>query len=564
MPSAADFEKLGVFYLGRPYDLAAEEAAGRAAPLRLEGPGHARRLRRHDRQRQDRPLPRAARRGGDRRHPGDRHRPQGRPRQPAAHLPRAARRRTFAPWVNEDDARARGPRAGRATPRQQAERWKKGLADWGQDGDAHPAAARRGRLRDLHARAATPGMPLSDPQVVRRAAAGDPRRRASCCASASATTATSLLGLARHRRRPDPEPRAHPARRRSSSTPGAQGSDLDLAGADPADPDAAGRQRVGVIDLESFFPAKDRFALAMALNNLLAVAGLRGLDGGRAARRRSAAAHAGGQAARRDLLDRAPRRRRADVLRLAAAQRRCSAGCARSPGTTSLRALLYMDEIFGYFPPVANPPSKTPLLTLLKQARAFGVGVVLATQNPVDLDYKGLVQRRHLVHRPAADRARQGARARRPRRRGGRRRRRRSTAARWSRCSPGLGNRVFLMNNVHEDAPVVFETRWAMSYLRGPLTRAQIKTLMDPRRAAAPRPAPRARPLPPRAVARPPPRRPRAPSGRRASGRSCRPTSLSISSRCVAPRPRDRRSSTGRCSSGRPRSGWPTPRARWT
>ena len=62
----------------------------------------------------------------------------------------------------------------------------------------------------------------------------------------------------------------------------------------------------------------------------------------------------------------------------------------RQSGTTSLRAILYMDEIFGYFPPVANPPSKRPLLTLLKQARAFGVGVVLATQNPVDLDYKGL------------------------------------------------------------------------------------------------------------------------------------------------------------------------------
>src|SRR6187401_501192 len=59
-------------------------------------------------------------------------------------------------------------------------------------------------------------------------------------------------------------------------------------------------------------------------------------------------------------------------------------------GTSSLRAILYMDEIFGYFPPVANPPSKQPLLTLLKQGRAFGLGVVLATQNPVDLDYKGL------------------------------------------------------------------------------------------------------------------------------------------------------------------------------
>src|SRR6185295_2089160 len=63
----------------------------------------------------------------------------------------------------------------------------------------------------------------------------------------------------------------------------------------------------------------------------------------------------------------------------------------RQPGTSQLRALVYMDEIYGYFPPhPANPPTKRPLITLLKQARAQGVGIVLATQNPVDLDYKGL------------------------------------------------------------------------------------------------------------------------------------------------------------------------------
>ena len=171
------------------------------------------------------------------------------------------------------------------------------------------------------------------------------------------------------------------------------------------------------------------------------------------------------------------------------------AGCARRAGTTSLRAMLYMDEIFGYFPPVANPPSKQPLLTLLKQARAFGLGVVLATQNPVDLDYKGLAERGHVVHRPAADRARQGARARGAGGRGRRRAGSASTAARWSKILAGLGNRVFLMNNVHEDAPVVFQTRWALSYLRGPLTRDQIKTLMA-RRAS--RPAGRCGPRRPR------------------------------------------------------------------
>jgi len=154
-------------------------------------------------------------------------------------------------------------------------------------------------------------------------------------------------------------------------------------------------------------------------------------------------------------------------------------------GTTSLRAIVYMDEIFGYFPPVANPPSKLPLLTLLKQARAFGVGVVLATQNPVDLDYKGLANTgTWFIGRLQTERDKmrvldglEGAAA--------------STGVKFDRSRmeeilAGLGNRVFLLNNVHEDAPVIFESRWALSYLRGPLTRSQIKLLMDPRKTATP------------------------------------------------------------------------------
>lgn len=152
------------------------------------------------------------------------------------------------------------------------------------------------------------------------------------------------------------------------------------------------------------------------------------------------------------------------------------------PGTTSLRALLYMDEIFGYFPPIANPPSKLPLLTLLKQARAFGFGVVLATQNPVDLDYKGLANAgTWFVGRlqTERDKARvleglEGAAA--------------GAGAKFDRTAmektlAGLGKRVFLMNNVHESGPVLFQVRWAMSYLRGPLTRDQIKKLTGPRPA---------------------------------------------------------------------------------
>ncbi|HEX5104385.1 MAG TPA: ATP-binding protein, partial [Pirellulaceae bacterium] len=156
------------------------------------------------------------------------------------------------------------------------------------------------------------------------------------------------------------------------------------------------------------------------------------------------------------------------------------------PGTSSLRAILYMDEVFGYFPPSANPPSKTPMLTLLKQARAFGLGVVLATQNPVDLDYKGLANcGTWLLGRLQTERDKlrvldglEGAQA--------------AAGAAFDRQAmerilSGLGNRVFLMNNVHEDVPVVFQTRWALSYLRGPLTRDEISRLMAERKATVTR-----------------------------------------------------------------------------
>jgi hypothetical protein len=148
-------------------------------------------------------------------------------------------------------------------------------------------------------------------------------------------------------------------------------------------------------------------------------------------------------------------------------------------GTTSLRSIVYIDEVFGYLPPIANPPSKTPLLTLLKQARAFGLGIVLATQNPVDLDYKALSNAgtwflgRLQTERDKA-RVLDGLEGSALTSRG------QFDRQSMDQILSALGNRVFLMNDVHEDAPVVFESRWAMSYLRGPLTRDQIKVLVDP------------------------------------------------------------------------------------
>jgi hypothetical protein len=152
-------------------------------------------------------------------------------------------------------------------------------------------------------------------------------------------------------------------------------------------------------------------------------------------------------------------------------------------GTSSLRAIFYMDEIFGYFPPTANPPSKMPMLTLLKQARAFGLGCVLATQNPVDLDYKGLAncgtwmigrlqtERDKLRVIEGLESAIAGS--------GG------FDRAALDRMMSALTQRVFLVRNVHDDAPYLMKSRWALSFLRGPLTGPEISRVMAPRKALA-------------------------------------------------------------------------------
>ncbi|HSP94301.1 MAG TPA: ATP-binding protein, partial [Thermoanaerobaculia bacterium] len=257
-----------------------------------------------------------------------------------------------------------------------------------------------------------------------------------------------------------------------------RGEDVDLPGL-LSRIQAPPFSKIGVIDLEAFFPSKERFALAMKLNNLLAAPGFSVWLAGEPLEVGSLLRTAQGK----------PRVSIFSIAHLSDAERMFFVtlllnevvGWMRGqPGTTSLRALLYMDEIAGYFPPVATPPAKAPLLTLLKQARAFGVGIVLATQNPVDLDYKGLsncgtwflgrlqTERDKARVLEGLEGAAAGAKG--------------FDRGRMEKTLAGLGSRVFLMNNVHEDAPEVFETRWSLCYLRGPLTRAQIKTLMDPAR----------------------------------------------------------------------------------
>ena len=243
---------------------------------------------------------------------------------------------------------------------------------------------------------------------------------------------------------------------------------------------------MGVLDLEAFYPEKDRFGLAMRLNGLLAAPSFAIWLEGQPLDIASMLMSPAGK----------PRCAIVSIAHLSDTERmffvtlllnQMVSWMRAQSGTTSLRALLYMDEVAGYMPPVANPPSKAALLLLMKQARAYGLGVVLATQNPVDLDYKGLSNAgtwflgRLQTER---DKARlldglEGALA--------------SHSAAFDRAETdralsALPKRVFFMHDVHEDGPVIMQTRWAMSYLRGPLTREQLRAF-KPAQPAAPAPA---------------------------------------------------------------------------
>ena len=403
----------------------------------------------------------------------------------------------FRPWIDESEAARKGltPDAYAAD---RARLWREGLAQWAQDG------TRIARFREAADVAIyTPGSNAGLPLMVLRSLAAPPadlvadadamRERVSAMVSGL----LALLGI-------DVDPvqsREHILLSSVLDRAWRAGRNLDIAAlihqiqSPPFD-------KMGVMDLESFFPAKDRFKLAMSLNSLLASPGF-------------AAWMEGEPLEIPRLLHTALGKPRISILSIAHlsdAERMFFVtlllneiiGWMRlQPGTGSLRAVLYMDEIFGYFPPTANPPAKTPMLTLLKQARAYGLGVVLATQNPVDLDYKGLANTgTWFIGRlqTERDKARlldglQGAAAGSAFDRG-----------RMESLLSGLGSRVFLMNNVHEDAPVLFHTRWTLSYLRGPLTRSQIQDLTASRKeavaAAPPAPAPAA-PTPPTAAAAP-------------------------------------------------------------
>ncbi len=381
----------------------------------------------------------------------------------------------FKPWLEQEDASRLGVTIDELAD-QTASKWKSGLELWDQD------AARVARYRDaVDIAIYTPGSNAGIPMTVLKSFNAPPqaviddadvfRERIAGAASGLLT----LMGI-----EADPlSSREHILLSNIFDTVWRKGQNLDLPGLIRSiqSPPMA---KVGVFDLDSFFPSADRMKLAMTLNNLLASPTFAGWLEGQPLDIKQLLYTSQGK----------PRLSIISIAHLSDSERMFFVtillnellGWMRTQaGTSSLRAVFYMDEVYGYFPPSAKPPSKPPMLVLLKQARAFGLGIALATQNPVDLDYKGLSNigtwflGRLQTER---DKARvleglEGAAV--------------QSGKPFDRNAmeqtlASLGSRVFLMNNVHDDAPTVFQSRWALSFLRGPLSRQQIQSLMDPRR----------------------------------------------------------------------------------
>ena len=383
----------------------------------------------------------------------------------------------FRPWVNDSDAQKAGLDL-ESFAEQQAGAWRDGLGGWG------IAAERLAALREkvdftIYTPGSGAGTPLNIVGSLDAPPAGTDPEVMSDEIDGYVTSLLGMIGVSG-----DPlSSREHILLANIIQNAWSQGQDLDL-GMLLAQVQQPPMRKLGFLELDAFFPPADRMAFAMKINGLLASP--------------SFATWLTGDPIDIDAMLRTPdgRPRCAIVTtaHLDDAQRQSVTSLVlaklvtwmrRQSGTSDLRALLYMDEVAGYLPPTANPPTKKPIMLLLKQARAFGLGVVLSTQNPVDVDYKALSNAGtwligRLQTEQDKNRLLDGL----------------SSASgsvdvkAVSDTISTLGKRQFLLKRAGKDSPEVMTTRWAMSYLRGPLTRDQIGRAMEsPAAAAASAPA---------------------------------------------------------------------------
>jgi hypothetical protein len=383
----------------------------------------------------------------------------------------------FKPWLEEEEAKRKGLTLDELATKT-ANMWREGLASWGETPE------RVKKFKDsVDVAVYTPGSNVGLPLTVLKSfdapppEARDDAELIGDKVTGSVSGLLTLMGI-------DADPMTSPEHILISSIMShewREGRNVGIAHLIRLiqDPPIS---RIGVVDVDSFMSAANRGKLAMRLNNLLASPAFASwLEGEGLSIKRLLYTPEGKP--RLSILSIAHLNDNERMFFVTILLNELLAWMRTQSGTSSLRAMFYMDEVAGYFPPVSMPPSKPPMLTLLKQARAFGLGITLATQNPVDLDYKGLSNigtwflGRLQTER---DKARvleglEGAAG--------------QVGQKFNRGEmeqilAGLGNRVFLMNNVHGDRPTTFQTRWAMSFLAGPLARGQISKLMAPRKAA--------------------------------------------------------------------------------
>jgi hypothetical protein len=376
----------------------------------------------------------------------------------------------FERWLNPEDARQRGVTL-EEHGRQLSEEWRKGLAEWGQ------APERIARLRDssewrIYTPGSEAGLPLSILSTFTAPKGAVTREALNQKIDATTTALLGLTGISA-----DPvQSREHILIAQLLLNAWTQGKDLDLPQL-ISQIQAPPLRKIGAFDVDTFYPEKDRLKLAVALNNILAAPSFSTWITGEALDL-SRMMYAGTK----------PRQLIFYIAHLEDAQRlffltllleEVLSWTRKQPGTTNLRAIVYFDEVFGYLPPhTANPPTKTPLMTLLKQARAFGVGILLATQNPVDLDYKALSNAGTWFVgklQTERDKARlleglEGVAAERGSL---------NDRAYLETAISALGSRTFLLHDVHRNQPLLFKSRWALCFLRGPMTRDQVALLME-------------------------------------------------------------------------------------
>jgi hypothetical protein len=388
----------------------------------------------------------------------------------------------FEPWVDGGQARRDGTSV-QDLATKTADLWKSGLASWDLDG-SDIAALRDGSDFTIYTPGSQAGVPLN---ILGSLAApdvdwADDAEAARDEIEGFVSGLLALVGIST-----DPlSSREHILLSNLVEKAWRDGADLSLEsliGMIQRPP----MRKLGVFEVDSFFPEKDRLALAMRLNSLVASPAFSDwrsgppLDMGRLLWDED-----GKPQASIIYLAHLSEEERQFVVTMVLG--RLITWMRSQPGSSDLRALVYMDEVFGFVPPSAAPPAKKPILTILKQARAFGIGMILSTQNPVDLDYKAMSNAgTWCIGRLQTERdkarileALQSASGT-------------SDLDELDEMISGLGKRNFLLHNTRDRDPSIFTTRWAMSYLRGPLTRDELSRVTEasPRRGDA---APQAKP----------------------------------------------------------------------